>query len=445
MEMLYTLKILPQELSKKQLFLNDYQLDMLDLTPEQKLTLYVGFNLVAVEVAKQIIHSAATTLYLSESAFLDLNYYQGEPLSLVFSANNKLVLGPTLGLTVTKNTFNNINKSETIKKRAYLALEKGILLSCFRLKNIDWEDNSVDAYCLNPISYTWVKKTIPVPQVLYDRGSYPGPNTVIGYKQYGKVNKIQWVNSTRTFGKLETFEALRVIKETAEYMPETTLLTLSNLEKFLEQYKYCFIKHNYGRNGRQVFRVEMTGKHYLCKTGGRVVKSCKFKKIESLYSFLRKTLGKDVILQQGIFLTKIADSPFDMRVLVQKNNDNEWIITAVNFRIAKPGAIVTNFAAGARDAFVNPGEALLHSGLSWKLLTDFTLKVAYAMETALGSLGEIGLDVALDLEGKLWLIEANSRPSGIAYRKAPVEACSQIFGLPLDYAIYLVRDMFNNF
>ncbi|MBS4022848.1 MAG: YheC/YheD family protein [Dethiobacter sp.] len=441
MEKLYTLKVLPEKTSEKHIYLSDYQLCKFGFTLEQNLILQVGYNQLAVEVAQYNINSDLSTLYLSDTAFIDLTYYQGEALSLILVSNNKLVLGATLGLTISKNAFIKIDKSAIIKKRALLALEKGIFLYSFNLKTVDWEKNLVIAYCLNPINKEWVKKTIPVPQIIYDRASFPGPKTIIGYKQRGKVKNILWVNSTRTFGKWETFQALKSIETTKNYVPETTLLTLSNLTKLLKKYEYCFIKGNYGRNGSQVFRAEKRKNYYLLKSGGDVVKTHKFLSLDQLYTYIRKGLGKETILQQGIYLANIGNCPFDMRILVQKNILNEWIISALNFRIAKPGAIVTNFAAGARDAFLAPGENLLHPNLSWEKIKDITFKVVNAMEVSFGILGEIGLDVALDNNNKLWLLEANSRPSGVAYREAPAEACKQIFGLPLDYSKYLTKRM----
>ena len=442
---LFTLEVLPHDLSKKQLYLNNRQLEMFRLTPGQNLTLQVGVTESQVEAAAQTIHSSPTVLYVSREVLNDFPFYQGEPLRLVILSESKLILGPTIGFTVTRKSWKNIDKCNSIKKRALLALNKGILFYCFRLNKVDWEKNTVKAYCLDPYNYQWVKKIIPVPQVIHDRSAKPGPKTVKGYSGRGKVNNIQWINSTRTFGKWETFQALKSSKKTAGYFPKTTLLSLPKLSKFLKKFKYCFVKSNYGRGGRQVFRIEKAGKYYLCKKGGNVIESWKFKKLKNVCTFLHENLGKNLILQQGISLAQINGSPFDMRILLQKNASCDWIISAINFRIAKPGAIVTNFAAGSRDVFIYPGEGLIHESLSWERLEYFTLQTVNAMETFFGSIGEVGLDMGLDREGKLWLFEANSRPSSIAYRKAPSEACSKIFGLPLDYASYLVRSLYNNF
>ncbi|KUO49043.1 MAG: hypothetical protein APF76_10470 [Desulfitibacter sp. BRH_c19] len=438
------MEVFVQGSHKKQLFLNNSQLEMFNLTPGQELILQLGVIDSLVEVAIQNSQRSTDTLYMTETLLADFYYYQGEPLKLIYSSNSKLILGPSLGLTLTPHSWSNIDKSTAIKKRALLALEKGVLFYCFRLKNVDWKNNLVEAYCLNPNNYNWVKKNVPVPHVIYDRGSHPGPKTVESYNNQGKVNNIQWINTTRTFGKWETFQAFRSFKDTSKSHPETAFFTLPNLKEFLKKYMYTFIKDTYGRGGKKVFRIEKVKKYYLCKAGGNQIRSWKFANIETLYSFLCNTLGKNLIIQQGIFLAEIDGGPFDMRVLVQKDINSEWIISAVNFRIAKPGAIVTNFAAGARDVFLTPGEDLLHPGLSWEVLSNLSSKAVYALENSFGSLGEIGLDIGLDKEGKLWIIEANSRPSSIAYRTATKEKSNQIFGLPIDYATSLVKHLYNN-
>jgi len=325
------------------------------------------------------------------------------------------------------------------RKRAKLAYEKGVLFCCLRLEEIDWEDNQVAAYCLNGAGNRWVKRIIPVPQVIYDRGSSPTRGTVESFSHKGSVQSVRWLNTTRTFSKWETYRALLARKETNTFMPHTALCSHQTLETFLGLHKYCFIKHNYGRRGNAVFRVEKSGGELLCKTGGSKVKSWRFFDSASLLSFLDVQEESDWIVQQGIRLGKIGSSPFDLRILVQKDKYRNWVVSAVNERIAAPGAIITNFSAGARDEFVSPGQKMPHLDLAWKRLERFSLTAVFALEEHFGPIGEVGLDIALDENRRLWVIEANSRPSSKAYRNAPTEDRRRIFGLPLDYTIALRR------
>lgn len=426
------------------MFLNDAQMKLLKLTSGEKLILSIGAVELQVEVAPQSINSSTNMIYLSSKVLEDLYFYQGESLMWIYYGNKKLVLGPAIGVTIAYSTWKKIKDSRSIEKRALLALKKGILLYYFILKRVDWENNLVKAYCLNPKNHKWVKKTVPVPQVIIDRGSYPSTNTMESFTHKGKVKNIQWINTTRTFGKWETYQALVINTDTKRLLPETTMLTLSKLLEFLNKYRYCYIKSNYGRSGRQVMRIEKVGNDYICKKGGSEVISWTFNDLQQALAFLYSRLGNNLILQQGIYLSEIDGCPFDMRILVQKNANNRWVISALNFRIASLGAIVTNFSAGARDIFLSRGQELFHPDLSWNRLRLFTMKTIRALEGYFGRLGEVGLDVALDKDNKLWLLEANSRPSSIAYRDASHRACMEIYGLQLDYACSLIKNLYGH-
>jgi glutathione synthase/RimK-type ligase-like ATP-grasp enzyme len=348
---------------------------------------------------------------------------------------------PTVGMTVQSSTWKNIAKKYAVTKRALLAIEKGVFFYCFRLNKADWHNDLADAYYFDSQSNKWVNKLLPLPHVLYDREYKPKQR----HYKYGTHHSIQWVNTSRTFGKWELYQALAFFKDTCNNQPETALLTPAKLRQFLKQYQYCYIKNNYGRLGKKVMQVEKAKGKYICRAGGKKAKYWEFSDLRTLCSFLRQKLGKNLILQQGISLARMNNCPFDLRVLAQKNINACWTISAVSLRIAQPGAIVTNVSAGAKEVVVAPGDEFPFFGLSWEKLEEFSLQALYAMEASFGRLGEVGLDVALDHNGKLWFIEANSRPSSSGYReKTTEEVCKQIFGLPLDYAKYLANYLRNH-
>ncbi|KAB3537311.1 YheC/YheD family protein [Alkaliphilus pronyensis] len=418
MSKLYKLKAFKGSNQKRKLYLNIFQLELLGLKASSKIIIQVASEKWRVEIIQEPSNQSNNTLLVSKDILKEMPYYQGEALRLVKNTSKGIVLGPSIGLTISNKSWKSIHASESIKKRAKFALEKGILFSCFSLKSVDWSNNRVEAYCLSPLDYKRMKRVIPVPQIIHDRGSLPKAKGPKGYRSRGKVKNIAWINSTLTFGKWETYKALCISNETSIYLPETALFSTCKLGEYLQKYKYCYIKHNIGRRGKRVYRVEKREDCYLCKTGGSEVKIWRFNSLTEISRFLKTAVGDDLILQQGILLAEIEDSPFDMRVLVQKNGNNMWVITGVNYRIAKPGAIITNFAAGARDIFSEVGEALPHEDLNWSILSNMCLAIVNKMESSFGALGEVGLDIALDKKGKLWLIEANSRPSSIAYRNA---------------------------
>lgn len=446
----YSFKLLRHDCFEKILFLNPWQMQSLMFKPGQKITLQVGFSSLEVEIRGQEIDTNHNIMYLSTNALDELHYYRGENISLIMASDCQLILQPTVGMTISVASIDYLEEMYEFEKTSLLALEKGIFLYYFSLDSIDWDRKTVYAYYLNPVNKSWEKDYIPFPQVIYDMATFPFDlekrlEAKEANKRLRRDYKLQVINAARSLGKWETCNAISFFEETKQFIPETTLLSAPSLELFLNNYAFIFAKSNYGSCGEEVLRVEKKEGTYLCRTGGSTVKEWQFNDIITLYQFLLEELGNNAILQKGIVLAKIDDRIFDMRILCQKNNIGKWNITAINFRIAPTGGIITNYSAGAEEVLATPGDKLPLPSLSWQNITDFSNKILLALEAHFGSMGEIGLDVGLDIQGNLWLIEANSKPNTNGYREITTDdVCSHVYGRPLDYAKFLVKRMYNN-
>ena len=437
---LYSFEISDKSADKQILYVNELQTEQFQLEPNQTLTLQIGTYKINVQVEMQAINQSLQTLYISKSVADALPYFLSQPLNIVFSSDKILVFGSTFGMIVPKETLARIDKASTIKKRAQLALQKGVLFFCCQWNGIDWKNNSIIGYALHPLSKQWIRQRVAIPDVLYYRGNAL-PSVPLDYSQHNRPKGgIQWINSARALGQWETYKAIQRKAETSNLMPKTSLLSLTSLETFLNKYTSCYVKGNFGKSGSKVFRINKINNRLLCSSGGSIVKRISFKTLQLLYKYLQKTLGPSALVQQEIALEKINNGPFDMRILMQKDGNGIWQISAVNFRIAKPGAIVTNFSAGAADRMLLPGEQLPVTDLSWKTIEDFSKKCVTALESTFGPMGEIGLDAGLDKKHRLWMIEANSRPNMIAYRNATSTGKANILGLPLDYSKYMTHN-----
>lgn len=455
---IYSLKVMSQEWKSFQkdgfqsrlLYLNPQQMENFKLMPGQIITLQVGFSIVKVMLRSQDVDLNLNNIYLSKKTFSDLPYYKGEGVNLIMASDRQLVLQATVGMTISSGTWKHIDEIYEMKKTALLALEKGIFFYCFCPDRIDWDKKEVKACFLNPWEKSWEFKYLPFPQVLYDMATFPfdwkkRARAKESIRMFRKDHDLQLINSTRYFGKWQTNEALSFFAETKKNVPETSVLSHSNLIQYLDTFEFIFVKSNYGSFGEEVLRVERKGESYLCRTGGSVVREWVFNSDTELYQFLVEKLSANAIVQRGITLAKLHDQIFDMRVLCQKNKVGQWDITALNFRIAPVGGIVTNYSAGAKEILVVPGEKMPYEFLSWENVTFFTKRILLALEASFGLMGEIGLDVGVDIQGDLWLIEANSKPNTLGYQElTSKEVCTQVYGHPLDYAQFLVKRMYNN-
>ncbi|MFP3847072.1 YheC/YheD family protein, partial [Priestia filamentosa] len=141
------------------------------------------------------------------------------------------------------------------------------------------------------------------------------------------------------------------------------------------------------------------------------------------FTFLQSMIDNQTYLvQQYIDLATIEGRPLDLRIIVQRNEHSEWVVTGKYAKVASLGYFTTNLATDADVLAIE--EAIEKSGLGHlnitKLLQDLD---SIALKTAV-KLGDIslhqriwGLDVGIDQKGRIFIIEVNSRPGTKGFRK----------------------------
>lgn len=211
-----------------------------------------------------------------------------------------------------------------------------------------------------------------------------------------------------------------------EYIPVTLRLTKRNLKDLLGKYKMVYIKPNVGSGGIGVMKLkriqEKGGSNqtvYQYQSGTCIRK---FTSYDEFYNGIRKRTGhRAYLVQQGIHTLKYHGRPFDIRIMVQINPQKTWEVTGHVVRVAPRGKVVTNQHRGGnvyplkkvlvryfpnhqRDAFI---ERLNHLGLD----------VAKHLHKTFSGLKELGIDVALDQHKKPWVLEVNTLPGIVVFRK----------------------------
>ncbi len=135
---------------------------------------------------------------------------------------------------------------------------------------------------------------------------------------------------------------------------------------------------------------------------------------------------------------------YDFRLHVQKNGEGKWVVTTVYPRIAPNGSIIPNINNGGFTNYLDPfleQEFKEEAYNIRRMLEHFSLALAHhldeiQMEKFGEVIDEIGIDVGLDQQQKIWMYEVNWRPG-----------CPPAFYLELDvvinsirYAMYLAKN-----
>jgi hypothetical protein len=201
-----------------------------------------------------------------------------------------------------------------------------------------------------------------------------------------------------------------------QYVPNTELFNKYTLELMLDKYAVVYLKPSKGSGGKRIARIFHTpGGTYMVFKGLKKKKS--FSSLERLYKHLQVfSRNKKYVLQRGISLEHTEGCPFDLRVMVQKRSNGDWSTTAVFAKVGKPGKVVNNYHQGGSL-----------KGLQETLKgADYTDREVREMQRRLDEMGvqagrcfdryrdgfhELGLDVAVDRRGKLWILEVNTKPA----------------------------------
>ncbi|MFD2671629.1 YheC/YheD family protein [Marinicrinis sediminis] len=218
------------------------------------------------------------------------------------------------------------------------------------------------------------------------------------------------------------------------YIPETKTLSKSTLSRMLNRYHMVYMKPRSGSMGRGVMRVEQhpearkhTHNKRCKKCGGTLHHAVKLwgyqlgltKKTYTSYAGMYRSLNtltedRAYLIQKGIHLLKHRGQPFDIRIMVQKNEKGTFICTGMVARMAKKGRIVTN---GSQGGSILPVKPLLERtiGISAtrkriRQMEHIALLTAKELRRHHAAICEIGLDIALDQKGYPWILEVNTRP-----------------------------------
>lgn len=200
------------------------------------------------------------------------------------------------------------------------------------------------------------------------------------------------------------------------YVPTTKRWSPQHLYALLQNHETVYFKPNRGAKGIGVFRVsKSTHADQITYYYQYQAKTRSFSTFQSLTRFIKsQTKHKSYLIQQGISLLTYQSSPFDLRVMVQHNPQHEWEITGMVGRVAHPKKVVTNGSQGGTPYPVKTLLTSLTSNIQSQELinqiNNLSLQVANHLQTVYPEIKEIGLDIAIDKDYKLWIIEFNTLP-----------------------------------
>ncbi|WMT41034.1 YheC/YheD family protein [Paenibacillus sp. D2_2] len=225
----------------------------------------------------------------------------------------------------------------------------------------------------------------------------------------------------RIASKWEKTVILRQNELIRSYIPDTRKYSAEHLGEMLNSYGIVFIKPDNGTYGIGVMSAELwhdeldagAGYQYKLRHG---IHSEMFSTMDELHAAITSHTGRRLyLIQTGIRMLTFRRSKFDIRALVQKTPLKNWETTGFIGRLAAPQKIITNYRGGGTIMTI---ESLFAPHLTpkqfialYKEMKLLGVRVAAQLARKFPNLKEIGLDLAIDEQHRIWILEVNTLPA----------------------------------
>lgn len=230
------------------------------------------------------------------------------------------------------------------------------------------------------------------------------------------------------------------------HLPETEAAAPQTLRSFMERYPALIIKPANGSVGQGIMllRRRDSGGWSWKRRPSRRHKWQITRFAGSLPPpLVRRMRQRKYVVQQFLSLARFGESPFDIRVSVQRNETGEWQITGMVAKVARKGAFLTNVAQGGSVA---PLEVIFQSHPDWdpvdlvERISGLSLHIARFMSAHLEGLADLGLDMGIMEDGHIIFIEANGRDQRYSFGEAGMmEEWRATYRNPMAYASFLSK------
>ncbi|MBP1989176.1 YheC/YheD family endospore coat-associated protein [Paenibacillus eucommiae] len=336
-------------------------------------------------------------------------------------------IGPVLGLVGFKSgeriTTSKLNQFHDYL-REYDRI-KGLVYVC-GADGIHTKEKKISGYSYNPLGAAksgqrWQFGTFPYPGVLYRRTAlkpetYRAVSQALGRKLFNGYFKGEHFNKWDLWKWLSPHPAIR------QHLPETKQLrNHADLDEMLKRYGTVYLKPTMDQMSRGIIKVTKSSGHYafIFPENNKKQNAVTIKQMNSstvvpfIHSLIRK---QEYIVQQAITMKRYNQRGIDFRVIMQKNEQLQWSCTAVIARFGKKNSIVTNFTSSgyAMDGSLALQKAF-HLGKSQsqtKLnqMIGVCTKACKVFEVRGGNYADLGVDVMVDPNGRIWMLEINILP-----------------------------------
>jgi hypothetical protein len=417
-------------------------LEKLFISDRDSITISIG----AVKETVILMHhdDMEQCIYLSKTIYNKFFLPEFIDVYEIAVKNEILMIGPVIGLLI-RGKVDELTKQRIKIYKNYLIDYKHLngLILLFTSDGIDVKNKLINGFAFNPKEHEWEEGIFPFPSVVFLRKQIKG---LIRRNLFGLIGN-KFFNS-HVFNKWEMWEWLSDNEEIRKNLPETVLgENIENVQRLLDAHQETFIKPKAGMQGFGIYQLSKAGQEFILtyrlKDKNIITVFENWKAVEN---YLKSELSlKNYIVQQRIQLLTKENRVMDVRVIVGKNHNGDWIVPGMVTKFGEKDSIVSNISSGGSaqkvwnslcEIFQDDFKMAFKKYMEIEKLALTCCKV---LESKGLHLGYIGIDIGMDENHNLWLIEINNRSPDmtIALDADDYQLYYKIKSAPLHYAKWL--------
>ncbi|KHF39871.1 YheC/YheD family endospore coat-associated protein [Halalkalibacter okhensis] len=312
------------------------------------------------------------------------------------------------------------------KSYAYAAAAKmeGVEFYFFSPGRVHFDTGTIEGWVYE--SGQWIQKINPFPDVIYNASSAQTEKQEEIVKRLGKIIPF---TSHPIGSKWDVFQRLKEAKTFAQYLiPSIEVKKAQEVIEFLRHYKDIVLKPFFGHQGQNIIHVMKNDKSYLIERD----KNNTVMNVEEFTDFINSIIEKMTYLAQAYIDSKTkSDLATHFRLHVQKDGEGKWNLATIFPCVVEKG-IVANISNGG---YTMVFEDFLKQEFNYeyfnikRYLEHFSVEFSKHFDSLhQNKLDELGIDVGLDKNQKIWIFEVNWRPG-----------TPPTFSLELDVAKQMIR------
>ncbi|WP_010272101.1 YheC/YheD family endospore coat-associated protein [Paenibacillus senegalensis] len=363
-----------------------------------------------------------------------------------------LQFGPLIGI-MTSTSNNPVlpfgSRTGFVKEFLRAASNKFAYYFVFSPRNVNWDEEVVTGYFPSS-GGRWVRKTVPLPDVIYNRLPSRSAEKSISMEDFKEkfVRRNIPIFNWSFFDKSDVYRLLAG-DEANEHVPESHNRPTSQIIRtMMEKHRFVYLKPTAGSLGIGIYRLTYSPERgYFARfrrNGSNVL--MRFSRFEGLMRLLKNhgVRMQYYVVQQGIRLIEIDSCPIDFRFHMTKNGDNEWVTSGIGAKKAGKGSVTTHVRTGGQlmtpeqvlnRVFGSRGDSVLEKAKA------VAIKLANSIERNYSRpLGELGFDLGIDKNERIWMFEANAKPGRSIFKHPSLKSQGKTSLKNLiDHCMYLSR------